>query len=724
MVSIMLGFLLFPCALLAQGPNCTTTIDRLPDPASGGYAFTSTTTCGSVIGSMTIGFDGWIGSSTGGGFGFCADTKTCTIRDVLTCAYPGTYDVRGYADIGGIRTYSAPLTTVVNGPAQLSVRFESSQTPGYGRAFIDYSIPQQFYPHSIQVYVYTPTILTSFNSGFVALSGTWEIPLDLPEGTVLEIYAGVQCPSDQGGYATATVHLPGSIEFNVTDTAPESERRVLLSNLHSGYVYPHFQSIGGQDRMVPLFLRTRNGSGQLESGRTVYLRVVDPPDTAAYMNLPQNKQAHDGDNDGPRATVEGNAITPGPGLPGATWQGTTGAGGQLDFALSLPQGAAAGDNYQIEAAFDSTFPTGMTFKSGTLTAWKRIFVEKRKMLRNGILLRAPAASGTSTIRVGDDRYRGNQGHRRLHAGDTIVIIHAPDLGRNDAIGGWYLEYHTIADVQAVPGTGDFDIALGTRQGHNVTPEILQHPFAPDSIDPQVGDGIAFLGGAVLTGGDYFDAPDTLLAQYDAAGNPASCFSQSFTEYYVLPDSSLINGFVPVPHIETSTEIVLQHIADRWSQSVAAGGVSTPNHQLHVIADTNGVALTDEAGHTTSNVGGEIASFTFRGTIDAQVKIVQSPYHGQNATNWAAKDEAHELAHQWSVNLIWRGTSGATLGHCPADSTVFDNPTFYCLEATSSTTGSDTQSDNLIARFHLRQDPSGHLQSEYLEIRRRQDPFVP
>src|SRR5207248_5523046 len=100
-----------------------------------------------VTGVQTCALPIWVGYSLGGAFGYCYNTKTCTIRDVLTCAYPGSYDVTGYRDIGGVVTYSAPLPTVVSGPAQLSVRVQSSQTPGYGRAFIDYSIPQQVFPH-------------------------------------------------------------------------------------------------------------------------------------------------------------------------------------------------------------------------------------------------------------------------------------------------------------------------------------------------------------------------------------------------------------------------------------------------------------------------------------------------------------------------------------------------------------------------------------------------
>lgn len=527
------------------------------------------------------------------------------------------------------------------------------------------------------------------------------------------VYLTLQTDQSYVNQGTATIslnyELPPPFEFNVTDQSPESERRVILSNTEPGYSYPHFQAIGGVDGKVSMFVRPKTVAGGYMPNVTVYLRVLDPPDAALYMPAPAVN-----DNEGQSATIEGNGIEPVANRIGI-WQGTSSSGGQVDFTLKMPTLTTAGNNYQVEAALDPAFPSGSTAKSGALTAWKRIFVEKRKMLRNGMLISAPAPAGASTIRVAGNRYNGNQGRRRIAVGDHIALVHAPALDRSDALGGWYIEYHTVADVQAVSGTGDFDVALGSRQGKTNTPDPLLHPFGPDPIDNQVGDGMAYLAGTLLTSADYFDAPDTLLAPL---------FAEAFAEYYVLPDTSLINGLVPVTHILSSVEPVLQHIADRWCQSVTAGGQAIPNHQLLVIADTNATVPTDEAGHTTSNVGPAIASFTFRGAIEQLVRDAQSPHYQQNPSNWAAKDEVHELAHQWSVDQTWAGVPGVTPGHCPADSTAYDAPGIYCLEATSSSTGSERQSDNLIARFHMRQDPTGAWQSEYLEIRRRFDPFVP
>jgi hypothetical protein len=464
---IALALLFFPSVVLAQGVTCTDAITRLGDPPDGGFRYMATVTCNQVVQSLLVSLTGWVGLSVeGGAFGSCYNASTCTVYRTLTCAPPGTYDVRPiyYADsVNAIIGQSNDTITVGTG-AQLSVRFESGQTPGYAKTYVDYYLPQQIYPHGIELYTYLASGPVNLFSGTLGLSGTWEVPQDLPDGVNITIIGGL-CSNDINGYLAATVQAPGSIEFNVTDQAPESERRILLSNLESGYPYPHFQSLGGQDSIEPMSLRTRAGNGQFESGRQVYLRVVDPPDTAPYTNLPQNKLAHDNDNVGPAATIAGNGVsaTVYPGV----YQAVSGANGIVEFALNLPPGTAAGDNYRVQASFTTNFPTGTSWKSGTLTAWKRIFVEKHQMLRNGIPLNDESSAGASTIHVTDNHYNGNQRRHRISRGDRIVLVHAPASDRRNALDGWYREEHSVADV-AQDATG-FVITLGTRSGNTIFP---------------------------------------------------------------------------------------------------------------------------------------------------------------------------------------------------------------------------------------------------------------
>lgn len=180
------------------------------------------------------------------------------------------------------------------------------------------------------------------------------------------------------------------------------------------------------------------------------------------------------------------------------------------------------------------------------------------------------------------------------------------------------------------------ITLGTKQGNTITTEPLMRPFGPDKTDALVGDAVARIAGSTIWATDYFDASDTLRAQYDASGSAISAFPQSFTDYQVLPETALEGGFVPVPWRMSAVDSVLQHLADRWSRSVGwngTRGAPTPSHQLLIIGDTDGSSPLAAVGQTTKTMPGEIASFTFRGAIDTVV--TQSGVHnGQNPGNWA------------------------------------------------------------------------------------------
>jgi hypothetical protein len=522
---------------------------------------------------------------------------------------------------------------------------------------------------------------------------------------------------------TLTYELPPPFDFSITDQAPETDRRVLLSN-ESGYPYPHFQSLGGQDSKVPMFVRARGSNNDFQAGLTVYLRILDPPDTAAYMNLPQPHLATNNDNFGPAAALEGNSISPVANAPGV-WTGTSDANGELDFTLALPGGAASGDNYQVEAAFDPTFPLGATTKSGTLTAWKRLYVEKKNMLRNGMRLVADAVAGSTEIHVLVNTYLGNQGRRTISSGDHIVLVHSPHMDRSDALAGWYMEFHNVADMTQI-AANDWRVRLGTKQGKNIIAEQLQHSYTIEPLDGTVGDAIAYTAALSLASTDYFDAPDTLINQYDASGNPSSALPQAFADYNMLPATFAGGQFVPIPRVITTSSGMIQHLANRWSGSVDGTGTAVANHQLLLVGDAN-VEYTARngpqptlAGQTTLNTTG-IASIVYRGAINYEVALNGSPYSGQNPDNWSAKNEVHELAHQWYVdqNPSWPGTDGF---HCPTTTTTFDSTTTFCLEAGGGS-GVDAQKDNMIARFHLQQ-LNGIWDSEYFTIRRRPDPYHP
>lgn len=513
---------------------------------------------------------------------------------------------------------------------------------------------------------------------------------------------------------------PPPIEFQITNVSPESERRILISNARLEYAYPHFQAIGAHDAEVYTSLTLRDAAGNPQTGASVYMRVIDPPDPAAYMNLaslPAGVKAAVNDNTGAQATIEGTGITET--APNShVYQVSSGAYGLVPFTLKLHPPFVAGDNYQVEASTDPTFPPSLSAKSGILAAWKRIFLEKRRMLRNGVLLAQNAAAGVSTIVVNGNHYLGNQSNNRtLRAGDRIVLVHAPQLDRSDALSGWYYEEHTIATVTAA-GT-NFRVNLGTVQGKTTTPEFLQRSYhGPDGREPGLADGVALLAGQTLSSSDYYDTSDSLVT---------GLFPDAFTEYIFLSAIDLPGLGVPAPYISSSDEPLLQNLADKWSRSVSFDPfqqtlVNPPNHQYLVIAsdaaDQNQPTRSTGQLNEVSTPAMRISSYVFR-------KTIRDVAGSNTATGdqWANKTEAHELGHQWLTNRgVWSSPNPRN-DHCPYTTMAYNSTTVYCLLGDANPSTTETQRANGIAVFHM-QFVNNVWHSEYLGIRRRSDPFRP
>ncbi len=110
--------------------------------------------------------------------------------------------------------------------------------------------------------------------------------------------------------------------------------------------------------------------------RTIYFKLIDPPDTADYVKSAGDD--HNGDNADAAAfilTLDGSASAGVGGVLETTWDAAT-------KAHIILQGSdhAAGDNYQIEASFDKDFkcestPDHPCAKSAVITVWKRFYVE-------------------------------------------------------------------------------------------------------------------------------------------------------------------------------------------------------------------------------------------------------------------------------------------------------------------------------------------------------------
>lgn len=256
------------------------------------------------------------------------------------------------------------------------------------------------------------------------------------------------------------------INFDITNAASPTDRRVLISNLNTGpggtpnYPYPQFQALLARDKVIPVNLRTIYNAAAT-SGIDVTLTVIDPADPSPYIAggtgivqpvpgaLP---------NTGTLPKIKGTGVIDN---NNGTYSVTSGSNGYIETELELDPTARGGDNYQVRAT--ATFPNGTTKSelSGVITVWKRLFVEKRNMHRRGAPLATDAPMGVTNIIVPREPIAtaGLDEFRRNH---FVMLLHAPTWGQSKAPGTFHSGiYQIIRRPERVRGGGVLEPGPGT-----------------------------------------------------------------------------------------------------------------------------------------------------------------------------------------------------------------------------------------------------------------------
>ena len=446
----------------------------------------------------------------------------------------------------------------------------------------------------------------------------------------------------------------------------------------------------------------------------VWLRVVDPADPSLY--LPEHFP-NDNKDPQPKGVLMSRGCMDATcrAAPGEPLRVRSSPGGVVEVELE-GTGRYAGDNYYLESSFDPAFTcaTGglngenVCGRSGLVTAWKRVFIEKRRMLRNGLFLARDAQAGDDFIITRGHAWGGNRGRKDFISKDeTVILVHAPQLDRSDVNAGWYSERHTVLSVEDLGGD-EYRVNLGTKQGKNTIPELLQHDYLIDVTDRRIGDAVSKVDSLSASETDVYDALTDLVT--------GEAFLDAFTENVILPDEATSGASAFVPYLATVDATLLQNLAEKWS-SVVTDRLA-PNHQLLIIAaaDKERDVGQSDAGVTTT-LQDRTSSWVFKYAIEGQLKGKDD----SRLERWAMKTSAHEIAHQWRTNRIWQLSD-----HCPADTKSWSEPAAFCLLAAHTPEGAGTteQRTNGIARFHFLKLQDGTVHSEYLGIRQRPDPFVP
>ncbi len=506
-------------------------------------------------------------------------------------------------------------------------------------------------------------------------------------------------------------YTPPDPEPSITfDAVLPVHTRVLTHN-YGDYPYPSSLQIQDGAIRVQATVLVNN---QPAPGKTIHFRLIDPPDTAPYV-----QQADDdkfGDNaDGPGSLNEAGKTTT---------TAVSDASGRVSVTL-LVTSFAAGDNYQIEASGSESFPCALTCpKSPVFTAWKRVYVEYHKMFRKGAFLTTDVPAGAKEIPVDDVGDLPNPPFE-------IRLLHA---ARVDAKSGDFAteERATVVKVRKEPKSGWLSMFSSEPESGSLIldpnsnlPGLLRAYSGPEEINGKKRTYLADAVGVVT--GDR--ATDFLLASGTLVN---ALFEQAFAEFVWLTDATasdsdllfiqpriFFDGVLP-PKLVLGGEGLDSHqrewMTRKWLRNAERQGIERVAKANHQALFTTGKFWTPPKSAPTLGTARVASNFNDSWlaiqTIGKQTRIAEAT--------------VHELAHQWLVNH--EGPNDQALGgHCGHKAVgtallMVGQSTKYC----TMTDGifSYPEAHDGIVGFHYKKfvvKGKEAVDSEYLRIRRRAEP---
>lgn len=506
-------------------------------------------------------------------------------------------------------------------------------------------------------------------------------------------------------------------QTNVTVTEPpplacgqfgfESGGDVLTHKWGTADPYPGRQT---RDAQMEVLFRWIN----VEPGTPMYVKVFDADDPSSYRTA---------------APAVNDNLDSGAGTL-ATSPSDTGAK-ELTFAVGSDPiqtiylnttGFAAGDNYTLRASLNPNLLSDPNFVCSyanacqqwwTITAWKRVYLEKKEMFRSGVFVadEAPAGSDTVIVQV-PAGLRWN--HVALRPGDKIRLLHAPRLDGLDFFPDFHFEDADVTAVDRVPGNrAQRRLTLAAP----LTYSYIDDRSYPLALEHGVSDGVGN-----LAAGTYARNEQGL---YDA-------FIPAFVQlWWPAPQRLEQIPYLPVvrrPH----------HIANKWFENtpvnVATWARPGKPNVKHVLTGS-GVAETPTGTRVSPFTFGETGldpaipppstvdyiplpnfSWTWAGGIERAVGMHGNPYQGVDAWSFNAENLIHELAHSFNVNSVVY--YGSDYGHCSR--TMAGNASQNCkLRSSQDPLHVPAQSGDGIVGFHY----TSETDSEYMTIRRALEPLA-
>lgn len=505
------------------------------------------------------------------------------------------------------------------------------------------------------------------------------------------VYGGVNgLYSDLSGavlfyeFFDVTIHYTKPvIKFDLDANSDERQRRVLVRRWRDDV--PYFSTAQdtiptappGRDGRIRIAGLVTDEDGPV-ADQTVYLRVIDPPDTSAYVPAASQRR---GDN------------VNGPGSLAATTV-TTDLQGRFETVLTTTR-FASGDNYQVEGSTIPNFggrvacdTTNNCVQTGVITAWKRVHLEVGQMFRRGSFLEKTTAVGASEVEVHDVG--------PFHSGDRVVLLLGPVVPRFGPSAP-ATEYQKVVRT-IVPG----GVVPAGAGGTGVLKLDQPLPFVFKGIDGNQGHASVLADFVGVEAGN----PDTDHYQPNLSYVPG-LFGAAYVDYVTMPPDPLPlvtrmqeDRFANPPNDET------QQFAERWYRNF-----DRSNHQF-LFGCQETTSITDGV----RAIARALSGFTYSHVM---VRPILGATGSAASRRLLGEIVAHELAHQWQVNRWSSNTSG---GHC-GEFKYYDDPSKYCLmHYTYGPPGSALpEFTDDIVRFHYVANAQG-AHSEYRWIRERCDPI--
>lgn len=441
------------------------------------------------------------------------------------------------------------------------------------------------------------------------------------------------------GFFVTLEKTNATLTFDLT-SEPETRRRVLISKSGSDDTYD--SPMQKTDRRIEI-RGTATENGLPKSGQTIYLRVIDPPDVAAYIPS-ANRVA--GDNRGGAGSLDAAQLV-------------SDGSGKFSTTLTITD-HHAGDNYEVLGSYqpagtNGRFPceTSTTTpcpRTGVLTAWKRVYVEHKGMFRKGAYVKRAAAIDAEIVAVSDTT--------PFAANDRILLVHGPRLELVPTPGAplpgppvdfFYQEENRVKEI--IPAAGDVP-------GKLVLTAKLSQPFGPDrSYAEDATDPIPYLadGVGVITGNENSDLyePNSSFAPF--------LFNTAFVEYV---DARTTTRAIP---LELELKFLSSvHMSKKWYENSIRSGISqvdnVPNYRQLLGArqflEEDGVGA--RLGRTLHN--GHDPSWVFAGRIERATTQAVQPVFGLDPLRVNGEVTTHELVHQWNVNAN-AAAGSLSEGHC-------------------------------------------------------------